>query len=248
MSDVLSPFITSNMPYWTAFLAGLLGSVHCVGMCGGVVSALTFGLPEKIRNDRWRVLPYLLSYNIGRVSTYILGGAVVGYAGSLGGDLLSEYEGWFYLRSVAALFMIMLGLYLGGWWFGLSKVESLGGRLWARIRPLGKGLMPVTSPIKALGLGALWGWLPCGLIYSVLIWAFAAGGWFEGAMFMLAFGLGTLPALFGVSLLAINMNAVLQRQGIRWAAGAVVIGFGVWTLVATWVNRTNIGLGCVPPI
>ncbi|MCP5140733.1 MAG: sulfite exporter TauE/SafE family protein [Gammaproteobacteria bacterium] len=247
MDVALSPLLTSQWPYWTAFLAGLFGGVHCIGMCGGVVGALTFGLPAEIRSARWRVLPYLLAYNGGRILTYTVLGLLVGWLGAIGGNALAEYAGWVYLRVVAATFMILLGLYIGGWWFGLLRVEKMGGALWTRMQPLARGLLPIRTPPRAFLVGSVWGFLPCGLIYSVLIWALAAGGWREGALFMLSFGLGTLPTLLGAGLVSARFGAVLQSPGLRRVAGALVIGFGVWTLIATLQHQPNVGLGCVPP-
>ncbi|MCB1736706.1 MAG: sulfite exporter TauE/SafE family protein [Gammaproteobacteria bacterium] len=246
MDALLSPFITSQWPYWTAFLAGLFGGVHCIGMCGGVVGALTFGLPTEVRLARWRVLPYLFAYNGGRILTYTGLGILIGWLGGIGGDALSEYAGWVYLRLLAAGFMILLGLYIGGWWFGLLRVERLGGGLWTRLQPFAQKLLPIRTPQRAFAVGALWGFLPCGLIYSVLIWALAAGGWQEGGLFMLSFGLGTLPTLLGAGLVSARFGQVLQAPNLRRVAGALVIVFGVWTLVATLQYQPNVGLGCVP--
>jgi len=243
----LSPFVTSSAPYLTAFLAGLLGGVHCVGMCGGITGALVFGLPEHTRSRWTRLLPYLAAYNLGRILTYTLAGAVVGYLGYVAGDLLTEYRGWFVLRIVAAAFMIAMGLYLGGWWFGLNRVERAGGRLWERLRPLGSRLLPVRSPTTAFGLGLLWGWLPCGLVYSILAFAFAAGGWREGGLFLLSFGLGTLPTLLAMGAASAALGRALQHRAVRRAAGALVIVFGVWTLAATLIMQPNVGLGCALP-
>jgi hypothetical protein len=243
----LSPFVTSSTPYLTAFLTGLLGGVHCVGMCGGITGALVFGLPDETRSHWTRLAPFLAAYNLGRILTYTFAGAVVGYLGYVAGDLLTEYRGWFVLRIVAAAFMIAMGLYLGGWWFGLNRLERAGGQFWERIRPLGRGLLPVRHPGAALGLGLLWGWLPCGLVYSVLALAFAAGGWKEGALFLLSFGLGTLPTLLTMGAASAALGRVLQRQAVRRAAGALVIVFGAWTLTATLIVQPNVGLGCALP-
>lgn len=240
----ISPFALSATPYATAFLAGLLGGVHCAGMCGGVVGALVYGLPASGRPAWLGTAPYLLAYNTGRILTYVMGGAAVGHVGFMAGDALETYRGWFYLRILAAIFMIGLGLYIGRWWFGLLHMERIGGVVWERIRPLGQRLLPVRNPMQALALGLLWGWLPCGLVYSVLVWAFAAGGWAQGAGFMLSFGLGTLPTLLAMGVAAAALGNFLRRPGVRRAAGATVILFGVWTLAATLVHKVNVGLGC----
>lgn len=247
MNELLSPFVTSSFPYWTALLAGFFGGVHCMGMCGGVLGALSFGLPASVRENRWKVVPYMVAYNGGRILTYAIAGGIVGYVGALGGTFLEHYSAWTYLRSIAAVFMILFGLYISGWWMGLQKVEAWGGRLWTHIQPLGKRLLPVRSHKAAFSLGLLWGWLPCGLVYSLLIWAFAAGGWQEGALFMLAFGVGTLPTLMTAGVLASDINRWVQDRRVRYIAGGTVIFFGLWTLAGTLVHQPNVGLGCVPP-
>nr|VFJ91879.1 MAG: hypothetical protein BECKLFY1418A_GA0070994_10193 [Candidatus Kentron sp. LFY]VFK15742.1 MAG: hypothetical protein BECKLFY1418C_GA0070996_101742 [Candidatus Kentron sp. LFY] len=248
MESVISPFVVSTAPYFVAFLAGLLGGVHCIGMCGGIVGALSMGLPDKVRKSPLSVAPYIISYNAGRILTYGIAGAVMGWSGSMAIELLEQHQGWLFLRILAALFMIAMGLYLGGWWFGLADVERGGANiLWRRLAPMGKRLFPVRSLQQAWLFGAVWGWLPCGLVYSLLIWALAAGGWAEGVLFMISFGLGTLPTLMGIGFAATTLQHFLQRTGVRRFAGVMVIGFGIVTLVAAGIYRPDVGLGCYDP-
>ncbi len=215
--------------YLSAFLVGLLGGVHCVGMCGGIVGALTLGVPAA-RHGARSTLPYLLSYNLGRIASYTLAGALVGGLGMLIAGLMPVYRTQQFLFGVAGAFMILLGLYLGGWWYGLARVERAGSVLWRRIEPLGRGLLPVRSPGQALVLGLLWGWLPCGLVYSMLVWSVAAGDALRGAVLMLSFGVGTLPNLLAMGLVAGGLASRLRQPWARHAAGALVIGFGIYTL------------------
>lgn len=212
-----------------AFLVGLLGGVHCIGMCGGIVGALTLGLPEDKRAG-WAQMPYQLAYNAGRIASYALAGALVGGLGMLLAGLLPIYLAQRFLQGLAALFMIALGLYLAGWWMGLRRVEQAGGAIWRRLEPFGRRLLPVRSPAQALALGLIWGWLPCGLVYSVLIWSVSAGGVLQGAGLMLAFGLGTLPNLLLMGAAAAWLSGYVRRPAVRRAAGALVMGFGVYLL------------------
>jgi hypothetical protein len=131
---------------------------------------------------------------------------------------------------IAALFMIALGLYLGGWWQGLSRLEQAGGRLWRYLEPAGRRLLPVRTPVHALGVGLIWGWLPCGLVYSVLVWAMSAGSAAQGALLMLSFGLGTLPALLAMGVFAAAIARVVRNIWWRRLAGALVMVFGVYQL------------------
>lgn len=239
----LNDVALTAVPYVAAFLAGALGGVHCVGMCGGVVGALVHGLPQTARRRSSTLLPFVLAYNLGRIFSYTVGGAIAGYLGFVAADWVSEYHSWFLLRIAAAVLMIGFGLYIAGWWMGLVYIERLGARLWRRIQPIGGRLFPIHRWYQALVLGLLWGWLPCGLVYAVLVWSFAAGGWREGAMLMASFGVGTLPLLVVLGVAAGKLTTLLQRQGVRGVAGLTVMVFGLWTLAATLTHQTNIGLG-----
>ncbi|MDQ2695872.1 MAG: sulfite exporter TauE/SafE family protein [Pseudomonadota bacterium] len=210
--------------YFAAFLVGLLGGVHCVGMCGGIVAALTLGLGD----GRRRALPaYLLAYNGGRIASYTLAGALAGGVGAWAANLASVAHGQQVLNMIAALFMVLLGLHLGGWWRGLAALERAGGGLWRYVEPLGRRLLPVRTVPRALGLGLVWGWLPCGLVYSVVIWAVSAGGGSRGALLLLCFGLGTLPALLAMGAFAAALARLAVRPGVRQAAGGLIIAFGL---------------------
>lgn len=217
-------------PLATAFLVGLLGGVHCVGMCGGIVGTLTMGLAPEARSRLDRLLPFQLAYNAGRILGYTVVGALMGAIGALLVQALPLRYAQRGLYAVAALFMLLLGIYLGGWWRGLARVERLGAGLWRRIEPLGQRLLPIRSPLEAAGLGFIWAWLPCGLVYSVLIWCMSAGSAGRGALLMLAFGLGTLPTLLGLGMLAGAAARFADRAWIRQAAGMLVLGFGCYAL------------------
>jgi sulfite exporter TauE/SafE len=132
------------------------------------------------------------------------------------------------------LFLVLMGLYLAGWWNALSRVERFGGLLWRRIEPLGRGLLPVRSVHQGFALGLLWGWLPCGLVYSALVWTVAAGGALQGASLMFAFGLGTLPNLLLMGVAAAQIQRWVRNPAIRAIAGALVILFGLMLLYDAW--------------
>jgi hypothetical protein len=214
----------------SAFVVGLLGGVHCVGMCGGIVAALTFGLPPERRSALGGLLPYLLAYNAGRIVSYAAAGAIMGAAGVLLAGFLPVEVAQRALLVVAALFMVAMGLYLAGWWRGLARLEAAGGALWRRIEPLGRGLMPVRRPGQAFALGLLWGWLPCGLVYSVLVWAVSSGSALQGMLLLLAFGLGTLPNLLAMGAAAGLVARYAREPWVRATAGALVVAFGLYTL------------------
>jgi len=225
LPELLTYLTPDILTYAAAFTIGLMGGAHCLGMCGGIMSALSFSVPDTEPRKRLRIL---LSYNVGRISSYTLIGAL---AGSLGYQVAGA-GGVSVLRVLAALLLIAMGLYLADWWRGLTYLEKAGGSLWRRIQPLGKSLMPVRSGSAAFLLGGLWGWLPCGLVYTAVAYALAqADGW-RAAMVMLAFGLGTLPAVLMGGLMAERTKALLQRRGFRLTMAIIIMTFGVWTLAA----------------
>jgi sulfite exporter TauE/SafE len=211
-----------------AFVVALLGGVHCLGMCGGIVGALTLGLPAEARQHFRTMLPYLLAYNCGRILSYTLAGAAAGGIGAVAMHLGAVNRVQLVLQVLAGVFMLLLGMYIGGWWRGLARVEQAGGWLvWRHLQPLGRKLLPVASLQRALQLGLLWGWLPCGLVYSVLIWSVSAGSAISGAMLMLSFGLGTLPTLLAMGSAATLLARWVKRPLVRHLAGSLIVLIGV---------------------
>lgn len=207
----------------SALVLGLLGGGHCLGMCGGLMGALTLAIPPEQRGKRLRLL---LAYNVGRILSYALAGLLIGLAGWA----VANSPAALALRVIAALLLIGMGLYLAGWWSGLTRVEALGRGLWRHIQPFASRLMPVTSLPRALLLGALSGWLPCGLVYSTLLWSASQGDALDSALLMLAFGLGTWPVLLATGLAAERLTTLLRKRGIRVIGGVMVILFGLWTM------------------
>jgi len=205
-----------------AFLVGLLGGVHCVAMCGGITASLSRAAGPKL--PPWQVQS---GYNLGRIASYGIAGAIAGTVGG-GGLLLRELlpvQLAFFI--VANVLLVGLGLYLGGWSRWIVRLEEPGRRLWRFVQPHVTRLLPVDSWPKALAAGALWGWLPCGLVYSLLASAMLAGSPAGGAVVMLAFGLGTAPNLLGAGFALEKTRSLLRPQTLRRWAGALVTGFGV---------------------
>ncbi len=225
-----------EVTYFAAFLVGLLGGVHCVGMCGGIVGALSFGLPEQTRGRFSALLPYLINYNLGRLFSYTVAGTLLGGVGALAANLVALHQAQSVLQIIAGLFMIAMGLYLGGWWFGMNRLEKLGGKLWRYIEPVGRRLLPVQKPSQALVMGIVWGWLPCGLVYSALIWAISAGSALKGGLLLLSFGLGTLPNLLAMGIFAGKLTAMLRRPGVMHLAGTLVILIGLFTIARPYLT------------
>ena len=209
-----------------ALLVGLLGGGHCVGMCGGIVAAVTVTLPKQKPK-----LGYLLAYNLGRISSYTVAGVLAGAVGASSFFLQQVLPVEKILYALASLMLIVLGFYLAGIWHGATRLEWLGSLLWQRLQPLSRRFLPVQSPGQAFALGTIWGWLPCGLVYSVLVAALATGSPARGGLLMLAFGLGTLPALLAMGMTAVRLKMLLQNFWVRRVSGLAVLGFGLLGLL-----------------
>jgi sulfite exporter TauE/SafE len=207
------------------FLVGLLGGVHCLGMCGSIVGIFTTQLPK----DRMR-WPFHLAYSSGRITSYAVAGALVGAVGQAGLLMRDAVPVQHLLFALSSSMLVLLGLYLAGLWGAVRKIESVGGGLWKRLQPYTRKLLPVNTVPRALALGALWGWLPCGLVYSVLVTSLASGSSAQGALIMAAFGLGTLPNLLVIGLFWERCRHWVQSPKVRMTAGLLVMGFGVYGL------------------
>lgn len=204
-----------------AFLIGLVGGVHCVGMCGGIVGALTLQTPR-----RQRAWDLHLAYSAGRIASYAAAGAVMGMIGGAGLIFSRILPMQMLLYVLANLVLVGLGLYLAGLGNQLARLESLGAWLWRRVQPYSARVLPADTVAKAFVLGTLWGWLPCGLVYSLLAVALVSGGAASGATVMLAFGLGTLPNLLLAGMAFKRLRDIASNRHLRLASGALVAGFG----------------------
>ena len=232
------------------FLIGLLGGVHCVGMCGGIVSAFSIATPGRrpfpvavtaaTAGSPTRPATFLaaaadsgtrvLAFNAGRIGSYAIAGALAGLLGSVPAliNLAAVQTAAYWLANAM---LVALGLTLMNAWHGLARIEQAGQVIWRRVQPAIRRLLPVQHAWQALALGGLWGWVPCGMVYSVLMTALLTGSAAQGALVMLAFGLGTLPLLFSIGIAGTSMQAFLLRPRVRIAAGVLVLAFGVLGLV-----------------
>lgn len=206
--------MTSLEAISSALILAAAGAGHCIGMCGALSMNMTFAIPEQQRRG-WRLPFWQALFSSGRLASYVLLGALV----SLGGDqLLQRLPGGQSLPwLLAATVMLIMAAYFVGYSLGVNALERLGQRLWRRIQPLVGHLMPVNSPARALGVGLLWGLMPCGLVYSALALAAVSGDVVSGMLVMLSFGLVTaLPvSLTGMAsgLLGGARSPALRRLG-----------------------------------
>jgi len=213
--------------YLTAFLLGIFSTVHCIAMCGSVIGALTLSLPSEVRESQRRMFPYVLNYNLGRLLSYGLAGSLVGWISSP----LADVDGLRFLQYISVAVMVAMGLYLAGLFPKFARLERLGAPLWKVLQPLSRWLIPVQTQPQAFALGMVWGWLPCGLVYAALATAATSGDSSQGALVMLAFGAGTLPAVMGAGLFTGLLSVVGGSKQIREGAGLVIILMALWTLL-----------------
>lgn len=221
MTDVM-PLISA------AFLLGMAGSGHCLGMCGGIACAL--GLQQHARPTLALIL-----YHLGRIVTYsvlaLLFGAALRHT-------LHHYPLLApLLRSAAGLLLLAMALHVAQLWSGVLQLERLGARWWQPIQRLVKPLLPATRLWQVFALGLLWGWLPCALVYSTLTWAAtqtADGA--RAALLMAAFGAGTTPALLVSGVFASQLQKLAQQKSWRYLLALALAVCAVWTLASVWLH------------
>ncbi|MDL2716668.1 MAG: sulfite exporter TauE/SafE family protein [Acidobacteriota bacterium] len=213
----------------TAFLIGLAGGVHCVAMCGGIVSALnlrTGPLPSHA-DGSFAAFTRQLGYSLGRVTSYALAGALAGGAGGMGLLFQNVLPAQVVLLVVANGLIVLLGLYLAGIGTAVLSLERAGSFVFATLKRLGARLTPASTGARAVGVGLAWGFLPCGLVYSVLAMALVSGSAPRGAAVMAAFGLGTLPNLLVAGALVHRLQSFMRVPRTRLLAGLAVVVLGL---------------------
>jgi len=218
--------------YLAAFIIGLMGAGHCLGMCGGITAALSFAIGDVSPRKKWLLLA---GYNVGRILSYTCAGVIVG----LLGKQIMALGGLPILRIVAGILLVLMGFYVAGWWKLLTRLEYVGQRLWRYIKPLGDKVMPVRSLPQAMVLGGVWGWLPCGLVYSALAYAIAQADGMEGGLVMLAFGLGTLPAVLLSGASASLLKTILSKKIVQYVMGIFLCVFGAWTIFMSMQHQNH---------
>jgi sulfite exporter TauE/SafE len=202
------------------FLAGLLGGGHCLGMCGGFVTAFSFHLPKA---RRWR---YLLGLNAGRLLGYMGIGMIMGWLGA--GVLLTRlWSIQLILHSIASIILLFLGLYIAGFSSKITLLEKIGAPIWRCLQPILHYFLPMRYWWQTLPVGMLWGWLPCGMVYTAAISALASTSWQQGAFIMMAFGLGTLPNLLLMGRFAVEIQSYWRHRWVRLLSGTFISFFAL---------------------
>jgi sulfite exporter TauE/SafE len=211
----------NELTYGAALMLGLLGGGHCLVMCGGIGASLGLASDER---HRYRTV---LLFQLGRIGSYtLLGaglGALLGLVGESARGILPI------LRILSAVLLVAMGCYLAGWWQGLLQLEKSGQIIWRKVQPLAARLLPIKRARDAVLVGACWGFLPCGLIYTALAYSATAANSLHSAALMFCFGLGTLPVLFASGVAGQQLVASLRKKALRISAAVLLIGFGLWT-------------------
>ena len=223
----------------SALLMGLLGSTHCVVMCGGVVAMTCSALPLARRARLLAQLPYVVAYNTGRIASYVAAGGIAGILGASFTSFGAVRHVEIALRLVAGGVMVAVGFYVAGLTPALRGIERLGRPLWETLAPIAQRLVPVERPGQAFALGLLWGWMPCGLVYAALAASVTSGSMALGAVTMAAFGLGTLPMLVTMGSIASAVARLARHRWVRAAAGVGMVTLGVLQVVqwsARWID------------
>ncbi|MGD9599997.1 MAG: sulfite exporter TauE/SafE family protein [Steroidobacteraceae bacterium] len=230
--------MTDPITFGAAWLLGLAASGHCILMCGGITAAL--GIATAKREDgrpQWRLLA---GYQAGRIASYALAGLVIG--GTLGALI-----DWLDIAAVRRALRILAGcaLLLGALVaFGSVRDpgNGLGRRLWLRLAPLGRRLLPVNTLPRALGFGMVWGWMPCGLVYTMLMIAALQLDAANSAATMAVFGLGTAPAMFAAAAGAQRFAGFAAHPAGRRVAGSVLLASAALTFAGPWIAHYAPGL------
>lgn len=215
--------LPDSLGYFAAFLVGLAGSPHCIGMCGGIVSL--FNLAGRREATQTIGIPMNLAFQAGRVSCY----ALLGAAGGAGAGLLLGDRAWVGVafRWVSLFLLVSIALSILGWWSPGKYLEKTGAVLWSKVQRLARPLLPVRSAIAAYGLGITWGFLPCGLIYSALAWSLTSGSALQASLMMFCFGVGTMPALLGVGAMAGGIKQQMRRPAVRYSLAIFLVALAL---------------------
>ena len=221
---------------FAALLTGLLGSAHCVGMCSGISGM--FAMHAQQSSIRAR-LPLAIGYNMGRVTSYAILGLTVAFLGSTAVSGIPVLTGP--VRFVGGLVIVLVGLQIAFDWRVLKPLERMGSTIWSGVAPLAQRLVPVTNLPRALGLGLLWGWLPCGLVYSVLLIAATSSGAVNGALIMIAFGIGTMPAMLLTGMGTAQLARIMRQKSARLGLGLLIVALGLATLAMPLLAGASAG-------
>lgn len=214
-----------------ALIAGIAGSGHCFAMCGGLAGAL--GMRARIASaSNAATLGNIAAYQLGRVGGYTMAGALAGSLGTALQSVVDLAKFATVVRVASGVLLVLIAIRILSGWNALTGLERLGAHLWRNLQPLAKHSAARGGLSSSLLLGLLWGWLPCGLVYSMLLFAALSSNAWTGAMLMLAFGIGTLPSMLASGMLAANLQTLFKQRWPRAVSGVLLLIFGTWMATA----------------
>ncbi len=194
------------------------------------MGALSLSLPVEVRESKMRLVSFVSLFNFGRIFSYVAAGLV---AGAFGVELLKALglqDAHEILRYLGVIFMVCIGFYLAGWFPQMAQVERVGQPIWRRLEPVARKMMPINTPVRALTYGMAWGWLPCGMVYMVLLMTITAGSSIQGAYMMLAFGIGTLPTMLSAGIMASWVRRFAGSTKTRQIIGLLIVLMAIASL------------------
>jgi len=212
-----------NSPIFIAFFIGLFSSLHCVSMCGSIIGTLSLSLKPDIRQNKSKMFAFIFSYNFGRIFSYILAGFIIGFIESIVTLPLGDEHGHRLLQILSSLIITGAGFYIAGWFPQFAYIEKTGSRFWKAIEPYGRKLIPVASLNQAFLFGMVWGWIPCGLVYTALALAATSGDALTAAATMFTFGLGTLPAVMSSGIVSSFISRLSRLQNTKRTIGILLV-------------------------
>lgn len=221
--------------YLVALLMGLFSSMHCIGMCGSIIGTLTLSLKPEIRSNKTTLFPFVLNYNLGRITSYTVAGMLAGTIEFILTYPFGEGHGHRVMQILSATIMTGAGLYIAGWLPYFAYIEKIGARFWKTLEPLGRRLIPVENKTQAYLFGMVWGWIPCGLVYTSLALAATTGDVVKSTVTMMFFGLGTLPAVMGVGIMTGILTHLTRMHRFKQAVGILMIVLAVFAAFP-WLN------------
>ncbi|HFL8819309.1 MAG TPA: sulfite exporter TauE/SafE family protein [Candidatus Azoamicus sp. OHIO2] len=221
--------MANYLDYFTAILIGLISSGHCLSMCGGIVVAFSFKTYSKNQYI------YQFLYNIGRITSYSLIAIIV----NLFGVFLFDFSGYYsyYLKIFSNFILIIIGLHICNIFHGLFFIESFLWNFWNIISSIIGKINPLKSIYHAFLLGMVWGYIPCGLIYSTIIWTAGFGSITKSFMLIILFGIGTLPSMLLAGVLSTKFKNILYNKIVRSIAGSFIILFGIKNIIMIFITK-----------
>ncbi|MEO5347750.1 MAG: sulfite exporter TauE/SafE family protein [Magnetococcus sp. YQC-9] len=244
-----------NFSLLIPLLLAVSSLLHCLGMCGGIVGAMSYHLSSSIGSQHRPIWPFLVAANLGRLTSYTLAGALVAIFGRTLFDTLSPEYGHTLLQGFAALILIGNGLFLIGRFPEMHRIERLGSHLWDWLEPLARRFMTPQTLGQAFLFGIVWGWFPCSLVYGALLWSSSTCSGPSGAVVMLLFGLGTMPVMLSAGWLAGSLVRFGGVSRFGRIIALIILAIGILNLfLLGWKVHnhhghefTNLLNGLLPP-